>query len=221
MEKRALIAVALSLLILIGYQLLVSPFFPPPPPPQIDEKRDQKPPETPPPAIRETPPATQEQAKLKQAAPQTPGKPGSAREIKIETDDYIALFTTQGARLKSFKLKHYRATVDENSPPQEMILSVPGVPYSLGVEVRSADGSAVLSDEAVGYSTSGGDQRLSGAQQGRLSFQGQIPGGPCFKKEFPSPGRGYTVALTRAPPGGPPPPFFLPPPPPPPSPNSD
>jgi len=202
MEKRALIAVALSLLILIGYQFLVSHFFPPPPPPQIDEKREQKPPETPPPAIRETPPAPQEQAKLQQAPPQAPGKPGAAREIKIETDDYIALFTTQGARLKSFKLKHYRATVEENSPPHEMIPSVPGVPYPLGVEVRSGDASAVLSDEAVGYSASGGDQRLSGAQQGRLSFQGQIPGGPAVSKEFTFTGQGYTIGLNLGASGG-------------------
>jgi YidC/Oxa1 family membrane protein insertase len=201
MEKRALIAVALSLLILIGYQFLVSHFFPTPPP-QIDEKREQKPPETPPPAIRETPSAPQEQAKLQQAKPQAPGKPEAAREIKVETDDYIALFTTQGARLKSFQLKHYRATVDENSPPQEMIASIPGVPYPLGVEVRSTDGSVVLSDEAVGYSASGGDQRLSGAQQGRLSFQGQIPGGPAVSKEFTFTGQGYTIGLNLAAPGG-------------------
>ncbi|HEY1267870.1 MAG TPA: membrane protein insertase YidC [Candidatus Binatia bacterium] len=201
MEKRALIAVALSLLILIGYQLVVSHFFPAPPPPQIDLKREEKPPETPPPAAREALPAPQEQAKLQRAKPQAPGKAEAAREIKIETDDYIALFTTQGARLKSFQLKHYRATVAEDSPPHDMIASIPGVPYPLGVEVPSADGSAVLSDEGVSYSASGGDQRLSGAQQGRLSFQGQIPGGPAVSKELTFTGQGYTIGLNLAAPG--------------------
>ncbi len=202
MEKRALIAVALSLLILIGYQLLVSRFFPPPPPPQIDEKREQKPPETPPPAAREASPAPEARAKLQQAKPQLPAKAEAAREIKIETDDYIALFTTQGARLKSFKLKHYRATVDENSPPEEMIPSVPGIPYPLGVELRAADGSSAVGDENVAYAVSGGDQRLSGAEQGRLSFQGQVPGGPAVTKEFTFSGQGYTIGARLAASGG-------------------
>ncbi len=201
MEKRALIAVALSLLILIGYQLLVSHFYPAPPP-QIDEKRQEKPPETPPPAVREQAPAPQEQAKLQQAKPQAPGKAEAPREIKIETDDYIAVFTTQGARLRSFQLKHYRATIDRDSPPQDMIAAVPGVPYPLGVEVPSPDGGAALSDESVRYSASGGDQRLSGAEQARLSFQGQIPGGPAVTKEFTFTGQGYTIGLNLSASGG-------------------
>ena len=34
----------------------------------------------------------------------------SAREITVETDKYQAVFTTEGARLISFKLKEYMAT---------------------------------------------------------------------------------------------------------------
>jgi hypothetical protein len=35
-----------------------------------------------------------------------------AKDIRVETDNYIALFTNQGARLKSFKFKKYRSSVD-------------------------------------------------------------------------------------------------------------
>jgi hypothetical protein len=38
-----------------------------------------------------------------------------ARDIRVETDNYIALFTTQGARLKSFQFKNYRASARQKS----------------------------------------------------------------------------------------------------------
>ena len=33
----------------------------------------------------------------------------AAKDVKVETDNYVALFTNQGARLKSFKFKKYRS----------------------------------------------------------------------------------------------------------------
>jgi len=189
MEKRAIIAVAISLAILVGYQLLISHYFPSPPP-QIDEKRDQKPPETPPP-----PPAPEAAAPaptLQRAKPAPAAKSQAAREITVETDDYVALFTSQGARLKSFKLKRYRASVDEKSQPLEMVPTVPGIPYPLGLEIS---GSTPLSDETVAYSVQGGDQHLSGEQQGRLLFQGQTRDGVILTKELTFSGHGYAIRM--------------------------
>lgn len=192
MEKRALIAVAISLAILIGYQLLISHYFPSPPP-QIDEKREQKPPETPPP----TPAA--EQPTLQHAKPAPATKSQAAREITVETDDYTAVFTSQGARVKSFKLKHYRATVDEKSPSLEMLPQVPGVPYPLGLEVS---GAAPVNDENVQYNVEGGDLHLSADQKGRLSFHGQTSTGVTLTKEFTFTGHGYAIGLQTSAGGG-------------------
>jgi YidC/Oxa1 family membrane protein insertase len=47
------------------------------------------------------------------------------REIVVDTDKYQAVFTTQGARLISFKLKEYKATADKNAPPVQMLESGP------------------------------------------------------------------------------------------------
>ena len=98
MEKRAFLAIALSLLVLVLYQEWISRQYPTPPPQ--------------PPAEQKT-----EAAKAPTAdsvAPSTPAeiKPAPApaakqiQDIRVETDNYIALFTNQGARLKSFKFKH-------------------------------------------------------------------------------------------------------------------
>ena len=48
-----------------------------------------------------------------------------AREIVVETDKYQAIFTTQGARLVSFKLKTYRATADASASPVQMFATAP------------------------------------------------------------------------------------------------
>src|SRR5713226_8543747 len=150
MEKRALIAVALSLLILVLYQEWMSRYYPAPPP-QEAEPEKKKVQSAPPPAPKPAP-------VLQKPKPVSPTKTPAAREITIETDDYVALFTTQGARLKSFKLKHYRASVDEKSPPFEMVPSVPGIPYPLGIQLP---GATPFNDEALAYSVQGSDLHLS------------------------------------------------------------
>ena len=96
MEKRALIAVVLSLLILVVYQEWVGRQYPPPPPSQKDEKKTEN----------ITAPLPKPQPTLQEAKPVAHAAQETVKEIRVETDYYIALFTTQGARLKSFTLKH-------------------------------------------------------------------------------------------------------------------
>src|SRR3989338_4472451 len=182
MEKRALIAVVLSLLILVVYQEWVGRQYTPPPPSQKDEKKTENvaaPPPKPQPALQKAKPvgrASQEKIK----------------EIRVETDHYIALFTNKGARLKSFTLKHYRTSVDEKSPPYEMISSIPGVPYPLGLQLR---GPAHFDDEGLLYSVQGADLRLTGDAKGTLLFQGQSPTKVILTKEFTFTGSGYPIQL--------------------------
>src|SRR4051812_34120449 len=40
------------------------------------------------------------------------------RDVRVETRDIIAVFTNKGARLKSFRLKHYP---DQQKQPQELV----------------------------------------------------------------------------------------------------
>jgi YidC/Oxa1 family membrane protein insertase len=184
MEKRALIAIALSLLILVLYQEWMSRYYPAPPP-QEAEPEKKKVESAPPPAPKPAP-------VLQKPKPGSPTKTQAAREITIETDDYVALFTSQGARLKSFKLKHYRASVDEKSLPFEMVPSVPGIPYPLGVQLN---GGAPFNDETLTYSVQGGNLALSGKNEGRLVFQGRSPAGVIITKEFGFAGSGYAIRM--------------------------
>src|SRR4249920_2661703 len=53
------------------------------------------------------------------------------REVRVETDDVVAVFTNKGARLKSWRLKHY---LDQQKQPQELIehdLPTQPLPFTL------------------------------------------------------------------------------------------
>ena len=76
-----------------------------------------------------------------------------AREIVVETDKYQAVFTTQGARLTSFKLKDYKATADKNSPLVQMHESGP-LRYST-LRTTGSEGF-LLSEDANFETTSSG-----------------------------------------------------------------
>jgi YidC/Oxa1 family membrane protein insertase len=184
MEKRAFLAIALSLLVLVLYQEWISRQYPTPPPqPPTEQKTEAAKAPT---ADSVTPSAP---AEIK-PAPAPAGK--QIQDIRVETDNYIALFTNQGARLKSFKFKHYQATADSNSPPFEMIATVPGVAYPLGVKWNSA---APTDDASIIYRVDGGDLKLSGEAEGTLTFQGTAPDGVTITKKLIFVGAQYPIGL--------------------------
>jgi YidC/Oxa1 family membrane protein insertase len=107
MQKRAILAIILAFLIIIGWSYIQSKFFPPPT--QIEEKKEitkekkvEKPldiKETIPPLIQKTQVKTKDIIK---------------KEISVETRNYLATITSEGARIKHFKLKNYRDRVEES-----------------------------------------------------------------------------------------------------------
>jgi YidC/Oxa1 family membrane protein insertase len=135
MERRVLLAVLLSFLVLYGYQLM----FPPPKPP------DQKPvqasktatapnastpaPANPTPSVQGTTPAE---------APETP-----AREVVVENADVRGVFTTRGATLKSWQLKKY---LDEHKHPYEIVAghAPPDAPLPFTLAVDEAGTASKL-----------------------------------------------------------------------------
>jgi len=116
-------------MVLVIYQEIVTRYYGPPPastPPAIENKETQS--ET---SATPAPSASNAPAPVaKVAQPATPGRP--AKDVRVETENYVAVFTTQGARLKSFTFKNYRSAVDVHSPSYDIVQTAPGVPLPLG-----------------------------------------------------------------------------------------
>jgi len=187
MDKRAIIGIALSILVLVVYQDLVSRFYPPPtttPPATVENKSDAKGPE-PTTAKESSPPLT-----VAQAAPAGVPAAQAARDLRVETENYIAVFTTQGARLKSFKFKKYRATSDPDSPPFEMIQADTSVPLPLGVRWQTPE---AFDDAGLIYAVQSGDVNLSGEAKATVTFQGQNAQGTVITKSFTFSGASYPI----------------------------
>jgi YidC/Oxa1 family membrane protein insertase len=111
MERRVLIAVLLSFLVLYGYQALFSP--PPEPNPAQTTSKAATAPKASGPAPSNPAPSVQGAQPAEAVAATVP-----AREIEIDNADVHAVFTTRGAVLKSWKLKKYR---DNQGQPFEII----------------------------------------------------------------------------------------------------
>jgi YidC/Oxa1 family membrane protein insertase len=186
MEKRAFIAVALSLLILVLYQEWISRYYGTPPPAQNTATKEAEKP-VPSPAPAPSPPALPVESTARTAP-----TAGQGKEIKVETENYVALFTAEGGRLKSFKLKKYRSSLDENSPPFEMVSTTPGVPLPLGVRWQT---KTAVDDADVMYSVQGGNLELSDSAKGNLLFQGRASDGTTITKSFTFSGSTYAIGL--------------------------
>ena len=163
MERRVLLAIFLSFLVLYTYQsLLVPPSNPVPPATPSSNAADA------PAAALPSAPAAAESPAAAAATPAAAPLVGATaeRDVRLETDEIIAIFTNRGARLKSWRLKHYR---DEEGEPLELVAGELGssqpLPFSLRVpdagatktlngalyEVKSApaDGTAALSSPLI------------------------------------------------------------------------
>ncbi len=117
---RAFLAIALSFLILIGYQY----FFVKPMPQQ------QPVPQAPIAEGQSSQPAGQHHSAPQQVQPAVAGQQQNvaainpdARDITVETPLYTAVIQEQGGGLKSFILKQYRHDIAEDSGPMELVQS--------------------------------------------------------------------------------------------------
>ena len=181
MDKRAFLAIALSILILVIYQEWMTRYYGTPTvAPEAEKKEPDRAPVAEPPVLAAPP----------QTKPVAVPVSREAKDIRVETDNYIALFTNQGARLKSFKFKKYRSSVAENSPPFDIIQSAPGVPLPLGIRWQSP---APFDDEELLYSVEGNDLKLTGDSKNTLVFSGRTANGTVITKTFTFSGSTYPV----------------------------
>src|SRR5438132_1244014 len=136
MERRVLLAIFLSFLVLSVYQTLVVKPVPKPAgaaATPTGASNATKAGATPAPSAPTSSPANPA-VDSRPAATALVGDTAE-REVRIETRDVIAVFTNRGARLKSWRLKHF---LNQNKEPLELIAadleSTHPLPFSLRVE---------------------------------------------------------------------------------------
>lgn len=105
MDKRALIAIALTFLVIFFWGAIQSKFFPQPPADQPKKEAKKE----------EVAPAEKKEVKpLKEERPVSKPRVVIKKETSVETKNYLAVFTNDDARLKHFKLKQYEDRVEES-----------------------------------------------------------------------------------------------------------
>lgn len=167
MEKRTILAVVLSLIVLIGWSF----FF-----------QKQAPPQKPQPPVQEPvagAPAisgTIQSPSLPPAALPAP-EAIAAKDVVVETDLYRAVFSTEGAVIKSWELKTFK-DADENTV---MLLKERGIVPALGILLTGENRTLPL---RLIYAASTEHLRLSkGKEQGELIFTAST-GGVSIRKRF-------------------------------------
>ena len=172
MEKRAVLAAAISLAVLLLYQEFVLPRFqsPPPKPLEISDIDQPEIVAAPAEADAEPPPLA---AEFVEVEPEKPVAVVDEKLVSVETDRFWATFSTHGGRLSSLQLKDHRTSVEIDSPPLEMISESPNGERPLAVDFRGREGS--FTDSGRSFQIVGGDLHLSGAETGelRLSWSGE------------------------------------------------
>jgi len=195
MERRVLIAVFLSFLVLYGYQAL---FVPPPP---AQETQTAAPPGASPQPADATaaPPAAPPAA----AAPPVPDVPSAAvivgdageREITVETATTDATLTNRGGRILHWRLKEYR---DSQGEPVDLVPSAlpPDqlTPFSLRVEdermTQQLNGAIY---RVTGDAAGGVDARNA---EGTLVFEFEDASGLRARKEFRFDPKNYLITFS-------------------------
>jgi len=145
MDKRTILAVALAVAVLILWQVFFSPAPPPPPPPGA-------------------PLADKPAAAARPGIVPTPGKeaPAEVKALRVETDLYIAEFSTLGGTLKSLQLKRHTDTEGLSI----VLLKDRGAIPALGIGRK---GDFAISNE--NFAPESGDLKLSSSTpRGTLVF---------------------------------------------------
>lgn len=180
MEMRVFAAIFLCFIVLVVYQ---AKFAPPPPKPAAAATTASG---TPAPASGAPSAVGAPQA---EAAPAPPAAPTAkalvadtvARDVVVQTDAYIATFNTQGAVLKSYRLRHYS---DAKGEPLELIptdLPVGTFARPFTMSTDSEQESATLA--AALYLPSAESLSL-GSNPGTLTFEYRDESGLNARKTF-------------------------------------
>jgi YidC/Oxa1 family membrane protein insertase len=219
METRTILAVVLSIAVFLVFTFLGQHYAPKPPAnaPQTAEQTQTAEPAKPTPAPAPAPsPVAQPQASI----PAAPARPsGPARDVVVETDLYRAVFSEQGAGLKSFQLKNYRQSLPietiskfhlgpvsfelerfkdhghDVAKLKEMVTAAPNQPLPLSF---SWEGRNLSVKSGLVYHASVPSLTLKGDQTADLVFKGVTPEGLVVTRSYSFTGNSYVFRLYSA-----------------------
>lgn len=186
MERRALLAASLCLIVLIGYQEVLRYLYPTPPE-GVSSPSELRPPEPPVPepameALPARPPV--------ETAPIDHGEP-----IRVDTDLMSAEISPVGGRITSLKLKKFRTAVTAESEPLEMIQVGSGTAAPLGIRLASDDGKLVEDDTQVVYTSDRNEVSAHGLETDAVVLRGTLPSGATIEKKLTFPGASYPIEV--------------------------
>ncbi len=172
MDKRTLLALALSFVVFLVWSLLFGP----------------KPKETP--TEKQATPAREESQPLAKERKRPPGPkrelmPEAERgspDITVETGLYVAVFSGSGPQIKSFQLKEYRSKLEKDSPLKELVQvnNKDGYGLSLGFL-----GENIPNIEWGSYKVNRQNIAVkAGAQPESLIYEWESPQGIRIRTEF-------------------------------------
>jgi YidC/Oxa1 family membrane protein insertase len=179
MERRVLLAIFLAFLVLYVWQAAFVKPVPKPVP--------GSPPTTATAAATSAAPTSAQQPAVpivaaKPAAPLAPALVADSAEhdVRVETRDVIAVFTNRGARLKSWRLKHY---LDQQKQPQELIEhDLPSQPLPFTLRAGNDTTDATVNDGL--YTISGAPTTTAESSPVDLRFEYRDSAGIHAVKEF-------------------------------------
>lgn len=168
MDKKTLLAVAISIGIIVGYQFLMAKFYP-------QKPVEQKPAVTAQETEKKEPQATVNKTQQSPAVPQppaatsvpTPAQAIKGEEIKIETELYSAVLSSVGGTVKRWELKKFK---DKDGITVILQGGKPAVPaLSIGFDDKFAFAN-------VDYKVTGRDLNLDNNKKtGTIEFQFTAP----------------------------------------------
>ena len=189
MERRVLFAIVLAFLTLYLWQAL---FVKPQPKPAATAGSQ---------ATEPARPDPQAPAQPAEAAPAPPAREAgtllvsdtSEQDIRVETRDVIAVFTNRGARLKSWRLKHY---LDTGKQPVELVVADLAATQPLPFSIRVDDEAVTAALNGALYTLRSGTD-LSGAstRATEVVFEYRDSAGLHAVKQFTLNPTSYEVGL--------------------------
>lgn len=184
MERRAILAAVLCLIVLVGYQEILRYLYPASSPGETttEEMRSE------PPAVETRRDAAVERATEVAAWPKS-------EPVIVNTELFTARIDPVGGRISSFKLKAFRSAVSPTSEALEMIQVAPGAAAPLGVRVASEDGKTVEDDTRVTYSADRQELTIRGAEKQALVLRGTLPSGATIEKRLVFSGASYPIEI--------------------------